>query len=83
MTDDTSRPARGPSDPADYSASKAPETQEEAEEQHPHPRDMRLIPGGARAAAADPGMSSLDREATPHGGRTTGQQDIGRTGSEK
>ena len=56
---------RGPSDPADYSSTKAPETQSEAEETHPHPSDPRLIPGGAHGAAADPGMSSLERNNPP------------------
>jgi hypothetical protein len=32
--------------------------------------------------AADPGMSSLDREVPPHRGRSTGQQDIGSTRNE-
>ena len=58
-------PTRGPSDPADYSSTKAPETQSEAEEMHPHPSDARLIPGGAHGTAVDPGMSSLERNNPP------------------
>jgi hypothetical protein len=58
-------PKRGPSDATDYSPTKAPETKVEAEEQHPHPSDPRLHPGGAHGTAADPGMSSLDENAVP------------------
>jgi hypothetical protein len=73
MADETSK-QRGPSDATDYSASKAPETQQEAEERQP-PSDTRLHPGGAHGAAADPGMSSLDRDNHPSG--RPGQQDFG------
>lgn len=52
-------------DKHDYSSTQAPETRKEAEEQHPHPSDDRLIPGGARGASADTGMESLDRDAVP------------------
>jgi hypothetical protein len=83
MPEDTSRQKRGPSDPTDYSASKAPETRREAEEEHPHPSDPRLWPGGARGTAADPGMSSLDRDTPPSGGRSPQQQDFGSTESEQ
>jgi hypothetical protein len=41
---------RGPSDAADYSSTKAPETRREAEEQVPAPTDPRLQPGGAQGA---------------------------------
>jgi hypothetical protein len=70
MADETSTPRRGPSDATDYSSTKEPETRKEAEEQHPHPSDTRLNPGGAHGAAADPGMSSLDRETHPTGGKS-------------
>ena len=73
------QPRRGPSDATDYSSTKAPETQHEAEERHPQPSDSRLQPGGARGTQVDPGMSSLDRDIPPSGGTTTGQQDIGST----
>jgi hypothetical protein len=79
MTDDTIRQKRGPSDATDYSSSKAPETQKEAVEDHPHPSDPRLTPGGPHGSAADPGMSSLDRDIPPSGGYSPGQQDIGST----
>ena len=81
MTENTSRQRRGPSDATDYSSSTAPDTQQAAEE-HQHPSETRLQPGGTRATAADPGMSSLDRETTVSGGRSTGQQDIGSTEDE-
>jgi hypothetical protein len=68
MADDTRTPRRGPSDPADYSSTKAPETQEQAEERDSH-TDTRLHPGGAHPAHHDPGMSSLDPDAHPSGGR--------------
>jgi hypothetical protein len=78
VANDTSEPRRGPSDPTDYSSTKAPETQAEAEEKHAHPSDARLHPGGAHGAAADPGMSSLD-DATvpddPHKGPSRGQHE--------
>jgi hypothetical protein len=54
---------RGPSDATDYSSTKAPETQKEAEQQEPDP-DPRLHPGGAHGSAADTGMSSLDWDST-------------------
>jgi hypothetical protein len=77
MADDTSTPRRGPSDATDYSSTKAPETQKEAEERHPHPSDNRLNPGGAHGTAADPGMSSLDRDTHPTGGKNALHEDFG------
>jgi len=79
MAQDDTQPPRGPSDAPDYSASQAPETRQEAEEQPPQPSDSRLKPGGARGAAVDPGMSSLDRDIPPHRGESPRQQDIGST----
>jgi hypothetical protein len=79
MADDTSQHKRGPSDATDYGPTKAPDTQQEAEERHPHPSDTRLHPGGTAGVASDPGMSGLDRDVPPHGGRAPGQQDIGST----
>lgn len=83
MAEDTSGQKRGPSDATDYSSSKAPETQKEAEEQHPQPSDPRLWPGGAHGTAADPGMSSLDRDIPPSGGRGPGQKDPGSTRNDR
>jgi hypothetical protein len=75
MADTADRPKRGPSDTTDYSSTKAPETRNEAEEEHPHPSDTRLQPGGAHATKWDPGMSSLDRDETIAGGQSSGQED--------
>ena len=75
MADPTQK--RGPSDATDYSSTKAPETRKEAEEHHEHPSDPRLLPGGAHGAKGDPGMSSLDRNDTISGPRSTGQEDFG------
>jgi hypothetical protein len=61
LASDTKEPRRGPSDATDYSSTKAPETQEAAEEFH----DPRLKPGGAHGSAVDPGMSSLPEEDLP------------------
>lgn len=60
----------------EYSASKAPETQAEAEEQSPY-SDMRLIPGGRRGARVPVGMHALDRERVPSGARELGQARYG------
>jgi hypothetical protein len=78
-TDETGQNRRGPSDATDYSSTQAPETRKEAEEREPHPGDPRLIPGGEHGAAADPGMSSLDRDTTIGGAQSPGQQDFGST----
>jgi hypothetical protein len=83
MSEDTSRQKRGPSDATDYSSSTAPETKQEAEETQPKASDARLHPGGAMGVSADPGMSSLDRDAPPQGGKATRQQDVGSTGNDE
>jgi hypothetical protein len=58
-----------------YSASKAPETQEEA-----HGRDStgdsRLVPGGAMGSPAALGMSALRREDVPSGALKPEQLDV-------
>lgn len=77
--DETKQKKSGPSDATNYSSTQAPETRKEAEEEHAHPSDMRLIPGGAHGAAVDTGMSSLDRDTLPGGAESPGQQDIGAT----
>jgi hypothetical protein len=76
-------PKRGPSDATDYSSTKAPETQKEAEDRHEHPSDHRLQPGGAHGAKADPGMSSLDRDEHITGGQSTGQEDYGQPATKR
>ena len=50
----------------EYSASKAPETQQ-ATTGRENPPDPRLIPGGAHGSAADVGMSGMDRKDVPSG----------------
>jgi hypothetical protein len=79
MADDTSSVKKGPSDATDYSASKAPETKKQSEEQEAPLSDPRLHPGGAHGAPVDTGMSSLDRDQAISGGRSFGQQDFGRS----
>jgi hypothetical protein len=49
---------------SDYSATKAPENREHVEST-PLPADPAQLPGGANGAAADVGMSELDREKVP------------------
>ena len=78
MTQDAGGKPRGPSDPTDYSSTKAPETQREAEESVAF-SDERLQPGGALGTPADPGMSSLDRDVAVSGGTRPGTQDFGAT----
>ena len=51
-------------DTAEYSATKAPETRKQAEEQESTP-DTRLIPGGAHGTPSLQGMSALEREDAP------------------
>jgi hypothetical protein len=51
---------------SEYSASKAPETQQAAIGRV-SPPDTRLIPGGAHGSAADVGMSGMNREDVPSG----------------
>jgi hypothetical protein len=55
-------------DTSEYSASKAPETGEHAEERTTTV-DERLQPGGARGTPEATGMSSLDRDQVPNGAR--------------
>ena len=54
-------------DTGEYSASKAPETRREAEEQETT-RDFRLIPGGRRGSEKAIGMSAMDRDEVPNHG---------------
>ena len=54
-------------DTSEYSASKAPETRREAEEQETV-RDFRLIPGGRRGSEHAIGMSAMDRDEVPNHG---------------
>lgn len=81
MADTAARKPRGPSDPTDYSSTQAPETQEAAEGRRPVPTDDRLVPGGPEGAAADPGMTSQDKDLAGTGGTGSGESDIGSTGA--
>ena len=58
-------------DTAEYSATKAPETRREAEEQETV-RDFRLIPGGKRGSENAIGMSAMDRDDVPCEGKDLG-----------
>lgn len=61
-----------------YSASQAPETRKEAEEDTPF-SDWRLIPGGPRGSHADVGMPgtriSADFLTDKHGSERKGSED--------
>lgn len=60
-------------DTSEYSSTKAPETQAEAEEKVSQP-DSRLIPGGAEPRTPfEPGMAGLERENVPNGATDTGR----------
>jgi len=62
----------GTNDTTEYSASKAPETRQEAEEESPY-SDMRLIPGGRLGASIQIGISAMRRREVPSGAREMGQ----------
>jgi hypothetical protein len=67
MSDEETAPKPGGrEDTTDYSASKAPETRREAEEEESTPDD-RLVPGGAHGSPAGVGMSAMDRKDVPSG----------------
>lgn len=60
-------------DTGEYSATKSPETRQEAEEPSEF-SDPRLIPGGAEPRThTDQGMAGLDRDAVPNHAQDTGQ----------
>jgi hypothetical protein len=77
VSNDTGQKPRGPSDATDYSSTKAPETQDAAEQREAPGPDKRLMPGGEHGVAADPGMSSLDRDQQPSGASGMGMEDFG------
>jgi hypothetical protein len=66
-------------DTAEYSASQAPETRKEAEEQETTV-DARLIPGGAHGTPSLQGIAGLDREEVPSEARDSGQTQYRDTG---
>lgn len=74
--DDKRPTATGTNTTTDYSASKAPETHAEADEQVTV-ADPRLMPGGGRRARAEIGMSAMDREQVPSDARSSGQTRYG------
>jgi hypothetical protein len=51
-------------DTGEYSATKAPETRNHAEERETI-SDPRLMPGGAHGATSEIGMSAMDRADVP------------------
>ena len=70
-------------DTSEYSATKAPETREHAEEQDPVV-DARLIPGGAEPRSATPqGMAGLSRDTVPSRATDTGQTQYRDTGKDE
>jgi hypothetical protein len=66
MTEERSTPSKGvgTDDTTEYSASKAPETRREAEEEQ-STGDTRLMPGGRHRAGADIGMQAMHRASVP------------------
>lgn len=81
-SNDPQNPSPRKDDTAEYSASKAPETRQHAEERDAHV-DPRLIPGGAHGSHADVGMSGMDRETVPSRALKPEERDYGRSPSEK
>jgi hypothetical protein len=68
----------GKTETSDYSAPKAPENRVHVESEAA-PTSSTLIPGGGRGAAADVGMSGLDRTTIPSRAVDTGRQRFGNT----
>lgn len=75
---DEHRDRKGPDtgDTTEYSASKAPEIRREAEERQ-GAADARLIPGGARGARVEVGMSAMDRGDVPSEATNPGLSNYG------
>jgi hypothetical protein len=70
-------------DTSEYSASKAPETREHAEERD-QAVDSRLLPGGAEPRThTDQGMAGLDRDTVPNRAADTGQTRYRDTGKDE
>ena len=67
---------RAPSDATDYSSTKAPATQQQAEERDAPPSDTRLLPGGAHGAPGLQGMAAMDRADVPTAADSTRQTDF-------
>ena len=63
-------------DTSEYSASKAPETRQHAEEREPREfTDWRLIPGGKHGSPEPSGMNALHRRDVPSAADTSGATD--------
>jgi hypothetical protein len=61
------------SDTSEYSASKAPETRQHAENREPREfTDWRLIPGGKHGSPEPSGMNALHRSDVPSGADPSG-----------
>ena len=68
----------GKTETSDYSATKAPENREHVESEAA-PTSSTLTPGGARGAAADVGMSGVDRNTIPSRAVDPGLEHFGNT----
>jgi hypothetical protein len=64
-----------PADSDDYSASQAPETQQEAQDRSGG-TDSRLMPGGARGSAAEIGLTAMDEGNVPSKAQKPAQLDV-------
>ena len=65
-------------DTSEYSASKAPETQQHAENREPvNFSDWRLIPGGRHGSPEPNGMNALYRSDVPSGATPPKQTSFG------
>lgn len=63
---------------SDYSATKAPETQQHADEKEPvNFTDWRLIPGGKHGSPEPSGMNALHRSEVPSGADSPRLTDFG------
>ena len=65
----------GQSDATAYKPTNTPETPT-ASEERAEADDTRLIPGGARGAHAEIGMSAMDRADVPSGAQKPDQLDV-------
>lgn len=76
MTDKKSQgaPAK-PAESDDYSASQAPETQDEAQDRS-GASDPRLIPGGASGSPAELGLTGMDESDVPSKAHKPDQLDV-------
>jgi hypothetical protein len=73
----SSSPGPGTNDTSEYAPSKAPDTQQYAEERDPDGRDSRLLPGGAHGSPRAVGMDAMDRDTVPNHAERPGLTDYG------